>query len=217
MLAILAKDLRIELRTREGVSSLAVLGLLVLLVFQFAFPERPTPEAAAAALWLAFVLAGTIGAQRTFLLERENACMHGLVTAPLDPAMIFVAKMLGNVVILTVLQFLVVPLTVVFFNVTPTGHLGWLAVVCFLGNVGFSAVTTLFAAISVRIRAREVMLPLLVLPLVSPLLIASVKASARLLGDGSAAEVSVWIQVLAAFDVIFTASGWLLFEYVVRE
>jgi heme exporter protein B len=214
---ILAKDLRIELRGREGIVSLLVLGLLVLLVFQFAAPEPATPEAAAAAMWIAFVLAGTVGVQRAFLLERENLCLHGLVTAPVDPSSIFLAKLAGTVLQLGALQLFTVPLVALFFNVSLAGRPLALGVVCLLGNLGFSAIATLFAAIAVRTRAREVMLPLLVLPLVAPVLIGSVEASAALLGGAPLAAVSTWLQVLGAFDVVFVVAGWLLFEHVIRE
>lgn len=217
MLAILKKDLRIEFRSKAGLSSLFVLGLLVLLVFEFALAAKPTVEVGVAALWLSFLFAGTLGAQRTMLIERDNLSIYGLLTAPVDPAAIFVAKMLGNLVTLTILQAVVAPLSALFFELPLGAHPAWLALVCFLGNAGFSAVATLFAAVSVRTRAREMMLPLLVFPLVVPLLIAAVKGSVVLAGGGGAAEASVWIQVLVAFDVIFVVAGWLLFEAVVRE
>jgi heme exporter protein B len=211
---ILVKDLRIEFRSQTGLVSLFVLGLLVLLIFQFALPEKPTPESAAAGLWLSFVFAGTLGAQRTFLLERDNLCIEGLKTAPIDPASIFLAKMIGTLVSLTILQAVVVPLTVVFFGVAPNAPLAF-ALVCLLGNVGFAALATLLASMSVGTRAREVILPLLLFPLLVPLVIAAVKASAVLLGG--AGESAVWIQVLICFDVVFTVAGWLLFEHVLRE
>ena len=214
MWQILVKDLRIEFRSQTGLVSLFVLGLLVLLIFQFALPEKPTPESAAAGLWLSFVFAGTLGAQRTFLLERDNLCIEGLKTAPIDPASIFLAKMIGTLVSLTILQAVVVPLTAVFFGVAPNAPLAF-ASVCLLGNVGFAALATLLASMSVGTRAREVILPLLLFPLLVPLVIAAVKASAVLLGG--AGESAVWIQVLICFDVVFTVAGWLLFEHVLRE
>lgn len=217
MWAILRKDLSIEWRTKAGVSSLFVLGLLVLLVFQFSLPEEPTPELAAAGLWLSFLFAGTLGAQRTFLLERDNLCLHGLLVSPIDPGAIFLAKMLGTLLTLTILQAVVVPLTAIFFQVWPAKHPLAFAGVCLAGNAGFSAIVTLFAALSAQTRQREILLPLLVFPLLVPLLIAAVKASALLLGPGTLGEASVWIQVLLAFDLIFGTAGWLLFEYVVRE
>lgn len=217
MWAIVRKDLLVEWRTKSGVVSLFVLGLLVLLIFAFAVPGEPTPELAAAALWLSFLLAGTLGAQRTFLLERDNLCLHGLLASPIDPGSIYLAKLLGTAATLGVLQAVVVPLAGLFFRVVPSRHpFGFLGV-CLLGNVGFSAVVTLFAAISVQSKAREMLLPLLVFPLVVPLVIAGVKASAILLGPGSLGEASSWIQVLGAFAAMFVAAGWLLFEHVVRE
>ncbi len=216
MWAILRKDLTIELRSKAGVLSLFVLGLLVLLIFQFALPEKPTPESAAAALWLAFVVAGTTGAQRTFLLERENQAIEGLKTSPVDPSSIFIAKMLGTLASLVVLQAIVVPLMILFFGIVPRAPLAF-AFVCLLGNVGFSALVTLFASIAVGTRSREVVLPLLVFPLLVPLLIAAVKSSAALLGPPGEGDSSNWVHVLIAFDVAFTAAGWLLFEHVVRD
>jgi len=217
MWAILRKDLRIEFRTKAGVSGLFVLGLLVLLIFQFAVTGQATPGLAAAGLWIAFLFAGTLGAQRTFLLERENLCLHGLLASPIDPGSIYLAKLLGTLLTLIVLQAVVLPLTGLFFNLSSSVDMIGLVAVCLLGNVGFSAVVTLFAAMSVRTRAREMLLPLLVFPLLVPLVIAAVQASSILLGQGSLKDAARWIQVLVAFDVIFVVSGWLLFEQVIRE
>jgi heme exporter protein B len=211
---IVLKDLRLELRSQTGLASLFVLGLLVLLIFEFALPDAPTPESAAAGLWLSFVFAGTLGAQRTFLVERENLCIEGLKMAPIDPSSIFLAKMLGTLATLTILQAIVVPLTAMFSGIVPRAPMG-LVGVCFLGNLGFSALATLFASISVGIRAREIILPLLIFPVLVPLVIAAVKASAILLG--ASGEAAVWVNVLVAFDVVFTVAGWLLFGQVIRE
>jgi heme exporter protein B len=216
MWLILQKDLRIEFRSKTGLVSLFVLGLLVLLILQFAMPEKPTPESAAAGLWISFVFAGTLGAQRTFLLERENLCIEGLKTAPLDPASIFIAKMLGTAVTLAVLQAVVVPLTIIFFGIAPRAPAA-LVGVCALGNLGYSALATLFASISVASRAREVVLPLLIFPVLVPLVIAAVKASAVFLGSGAPGDAAVWVRILVAFDVVFAVAGWLLFEYVLQE
>ena len=217
-LAILLKDVRIEWRTRESVASVFVLGVLLLVVFSVSHDPEPAaaPALAPAVLWVTFVFTGLLGIQRGFLLERENDCLAGLLTAPLDPASIYAGKLAANVVLLGVMQAIVVPLVGLFLHLDLWPVLPGLAVVLLLGNLGFAALATLFAAIAVRTRAREVMLPLLLLPLLVPLLIGSVEATRAVLGEGLAAARE-GIAVLAAFDVVFTVAGWLLFAYVVRD
>jgi heme exporter protein B len=217
-LAILRKDLRIEWRTRESVSSLVTLGVLLLVVFTIA--HDPTPEEAPllapSVLWATFVFTGLLGVQRSFLLERDQDCLAGLLLAPIDPAAIFAGKLLGNLVLLGAMQAIVVPLVALLLHVDFSRVLPGLLVVLSLGNLGFAAAATLFAAIAVRTRAREVLLPLLLLPLVLPVLIAGVKATQAVLlgGLGQATDA---VGVLAAFDVVFTVAGWLLFTHVVRD
>jgi len=216
--AILMKDVRIEWRTRESVASVFVLGVLLLVVFSVAHDPEPdaAPALAPAVLWVTFVFTGLLGIQRGFLLERENDCLAGLLSAPLDPAAIYAGKLAANVVLLGVTQAVVVPLVGLFLHLDLWPVLAGLALVLALGNLGFAALATLFAAIAARTRAREVMLPLLLLPLLVPLLIGSVEATRAVLAGGLAAARD-GLTVLAAFDVVFTVAGWLLFTYVVRD
>jgi heme exporter protein B len=216
--AILLKDLRIEWRTRESLASVFVLGVLLLVVFTVAHDPEPeaAPALAPAVLWVAFVFTGLLGVQRGFLLERENDCLSGLLSAPVDPAAIYAGKLLANVVLLGVTQAVVVPLVGLFLHVDLWAVLPGLVAVLGLGNVGFAALATLFAAVAMRTRAREVMLPLLLLPLLVPLLIGAVTATRAVLGGGLAAAGD-GLAVLAAFDVVFVVAGWLLFTYVVRD
>lgn len=217
-LAILMKDVRIEWRTRESLASVFVLGVLLLVVFSVAHDPEPeaAPALAPAVLWVTFVFTGLLGIQRGFLLERENDCLAGLLSAPLDPSAIYAGKLAANVVLLGVTQAVVVPLVGLFLHLDLWPVLAGLALVLALGNLGFAALATLFAAIAARTRAREVMLPLLLLPLLVPLLIGSVEATRAVLAGGLAAARD-GLTVLAAFDVIFTVAGWLLFAYVVRD
>ncbi len=217
-LAILRKDLRIEWRTRESLSSMLVLGVLLLVVFTVAHDAPPdeVPALAPPVLWATFLFTGLLGVQRGFLLERENDCLAGLLSSPVDPASIFVGKLLANLILLGVMQVIVVPLAGVFLHADLWGVLPELVLVLFLGNLGFSALATLFAAVAARTRAREVMLPLLLLPLLVPLLIAAVSATRAVLG-GEFEGARDGIAVLMAFDVVFTVAGWLLFPYVVRD
>ena len=169
-LVIFRKDLSIEWRTREGLSSVLVLGLLLLVVLTVAHdaPPEAAPALAPSVLWATFLFTGLLGVQRGFLLERENDCLAGLLVSPVDPAAIYVGKLGANVALLAIMQLFVVPLVGLFLHLDLMPVLPALLVVLALGNFGFAALATLFAAISVRVRAREVMLPLLLLPLLVP-------------------------------------------------
>jgi heme exporter protein B len=221
MLAILWKDLRIEWRTKEMLSSLAVLALLLVVTLTFAGQAATVGASAgrlAGALWVAFLFAGLLGIQRSFLLERENDCLAGLLVSPVDATSVFLAKLLGNVIVLALMQALIVPLAALFMGSgAGAANLVALAAVLALGNVGFAAVATAFAAAAVRTRSREVMLPLLVLPLLLPLVILVVKATGAVLAGAGLGGVGPSLTYLVAFDAIYCTGGWMLFEYVVRE
>lgn len=217
-LAILKKDLRIEWRTKESLASFAVLAVLLLVVFLVAHDPTPeeAPVLAPSVLWATFVFTGLLGIQRAFLLERENDCLAGLLGAPIDAAAIYAGKLGATVILLAVLQAFVLPLVGLFLHLDVGAVLPALVLVLLLGNLGFAALATLFAAIAVRVRAREVMLPVLLLPLLVPVIIAGVKATQGVLGGGLGAA-SEALGVLVAFDVIFTTAGWMLFPLVVRD
>src|SRR5262245_10942844 len=218
MLAILWKDLLIELRTKETLSSLLLLGLLTLVVLSFAFdPTSPMREAAApGTLWVALIFAGTLGMNRSLLRERDHDCLHGLLLAPLDRGTIYLAKTAANYLFMVAAQVVLLPLFVLLFNL-PLTTIARLSPVLLLGLLGFAAAGTLFAAVSLRTRAREVMLPLLMLPLATPLVIAGIQTSATLLAGQPYGAVAHWLRLIGAFDVIFLVVGWLTFEYVVEE
>jgi heme exporter protein B len=219
MLAILWKDLLIELRTKETLASLLLLGLLTLVVLSFAFdPSSPLREAAApGVLWVALIFAGTLGMNRSLLRERDHDCLHGLLLAPVDRGTIYLAKTAANFLFMVAAQVVLLPLFAFFFNLPLGSTIAALVPVLLLGLLGFAAVGTLFAAVSLRTRAREVMLPLLMLPLAAPLLIAGIQASAHLLAGQPFAAVAHWLRLIGAFDVVFLVVGWLAFEYVVEE
>ncbi len=218
MLAILWKDLLIELRTKETLALLLLLGLLILVVLSFAFdPTSPLHAAAApGVLWVAIIFAGTLGMNRSLLRERDNECLSGLLLAPLDRGTIYLAKTVANFLFMAGAQVVLLPLFVFFFNLPLLATIGGLAPVLLLGLIGFAAIGTLFAAVSLRTRAREVMLPLLMLPLAAPLFIAGIQASTQIL-LGEAASIAHWLRLMVAFDVVFLVVGWLAFEYVVEE
>ena len=217
MLAILWKDILLELRTKERVSSLLLLAMLIVLVFVFALnPEQlKDPALGAALLWIALIFAGMLSVQRAFILEHERNCIDGLLLCPIDPGQFFFAKFLSNVFFLILVEAIVTPLTIALLGIPFSASLLGLPLVLLLGIVGFSALGTLFSAMTVRTPAREILLPLMLLPLLVPLLIAVVQVTGALLaGDVWA---GVWLRVLVAFDVIFVITSWLTFGFVLQE
>lgn len=219
MLALILKDLRIELRTKETVTSLLVLGLLILIVLSFAFDPttRLRGPAAPGVLWVAVIFAGVLGINRSLVRENEQQCMQGLLLAPIDRGTIFLAKTVANFLVLSVAQCFVVVIFILFFNLPFVLTVVRVAPVLVLGMLGFAAIGTLFAAVSLRTRAREVMLPLLMLPLATPLFLSCVEATALLLEGRPLTDAGKWFNLLLAFDAVFLVVGWLGFEYVVEE
>jgi heme exporter protein B len=218
--AILRKDLRLEARSGESTIALVALSLLILVVMVFALdPVGGVRDAATAAgaLWVALIFAGMIGATRALLAERENGCIRALILSPLDRGALFAAKLVASFIFMAIAEVAAVILMVLFFNLNFDSRLLRLAPVIALGALGFSALSTLLAAISGRIRAGDLLLPLLAVPMFVPALIAGVKASAAALAGAPFGAFSQWLRILIAFDVIFLATGYLLFEHVVGE
>jgi heme exporter protein B len=219
MLALLWKDLVLEARSRETLPALFVLGLLVLVVFQFALALRPEESArfGAGILWVGVVFAAVLALGRTFLLERENACIEGLLTSPLDRGTIFLAKLAVNVILLVAFEALLLPVFSVMYGVSLLANPIALVAVILLGTIGLAAVGTLFALAAIGTRAREMVLPLLVLPLQIPLLIAAVQATQLVLGGAPLSALGLAGQILVAFDVLVVTAGWMLFEFVLVD
>jgi heme exporter protein B len=217
VLAIVAKDIAAELHTREMVSAMLVFSVLALLVFSFALDLGGAMARAAApgVLWATVAFAGTLGLSRSLAREQQTGCMDGLLLAPMDRSAIFLGKALGNLAFIGIVEAVLLPLFSALFD-TPLLRPGVLVVTA-LGTVGYAAVGTLLAAIAINTRAREVMLPILLLPLAIPVLIAAVQATRWLVEGGTFAEVAGWVRLLVAYDLIIVAVSVLTFGYVVEE
>jgi heme exporter protein B len=219
MLALLWKDLVLEARSRETLPALFVLGVLVLVVFQFSLdlkPEEALPYAGGI-LWISVVFASVLALGRTFLIERENSCIEGLLTSPLDRGSIFLAKLAVNVVLLVAFEALLLPVFALLFGVDLTMNFGGLVAVMLAGTIGLAALGTLFALAALGTRAREMVLPLLVLPLQIPLLIAAVQSTQLVLAGASVASLGIRGELLVGFDIVAVTAGWLLFEFVLVD
>jgi heme exporter protein B len=215
--ALIAKDLAVERRTREAVNVMFIFSLMVVVIFNFAFELRVdnVRQVAPGALWVAFAFAGVLGLNRSLAREREDGCLEGLLLAPLDRGAILVAKAAANLMLLAGVEIVILPIFTVLFGVNVL-RLD-LVLVLLLGSFGLAAVGTLLSAMVAQTRARDVLLPVLLLPVSVPLLIAAAKATAGLLDGLGLGGVGAWLQLLAAFDVVFAAVSYVLFEYVLEE
>lgn len=214
---LLWKDLVIELRTRDALASMLVFGVLSLTVFNFAFELRADSVVLVApgVLWVAILFAGTLGLGRTYSHERDRGSLEGLILCPVDRSAIYVGKFLANLVYIGLAEIVLVPVFASFFDV-PVLNLGVIVIIV-LGTVGFAAVGTVFGAMAVNTRSREVMLPILLLPVLVPLIIASVKATGLLIDGEPWSEIWSWVNLLIAFDVIYLAASFVLYEYVLED
>ena len=215
--AIIWKDIRAELRTKDIFSSMFVFALLAVIIFNFAFELRvPSMKMVVPGIvWVAISFAGTLGLNRAFVIEQDKGSMAGLLLAPVDRAAIYFGKMLGNLVFILAVEAILLPLVMIFFNLSLfTGpHL----LALFLGTYGFAAVGTIFSAIAVNTRAREVMLPVLLFPVLLPVLIAGVKMTGALLDGEAFNTLGNWVRLIALYDAAFTIVAYLTFGFVVEE
>jgi len=217
VMAITWKDLAAELRSRELLSSMLVFSLLVILIFYFALEldVKARNGITAGALWVTFAFAGTLGLNRSMAVEKDRGCLDGLLLAPVDRSAIFFGKAISNLAFMLIVEAIVLPVYSIMYNVNLL-NLG-LILVILLGSLGYSAVGTLLAAMSVQTRTRDVLLPILLFPLVIPVLVAAVKASSGFLLAADMSEILPWLNILAVYDVIFIAVSFMVFDYVVEE
>lgn len=214
--AVLVKDLSIEWRTRQAFNAMIFFAVLVLFMFSFALGPQTARQRdlAAGLLWLAFVFTGLLGLGRTFQVEQENHCLEGLVLWSSTCIAVYVGKVLATVVFLLSVEGVTLVLLAVLYNIDLWRHLPTLLLILGLGTVGFAAVGTLYAAITVQVRTRELLLPLLLLPVMVPVLLAAVQATAAVLAGQSLAAVTDWLKLLGVCDVIFVTVGWLTCDRV---
>jgi heme exporter protein B len=215
--AITWKDALTELRTKEVIFTVLVFAILVIVIFNFAFGT--TAEALALVgpgiLWVTFAFSGVLSLNRAFISEREAGCLEGLMAAPMSREAVYVGKMLGSLISMLVVEVVALPIFALFFNLNVFSLP--LVATTLLATVGFVAVGTLFSALAVNTRAREMVLPILFLPIVVPVIISAVKASGLALTGGSWGEMFQWLQIIVAFDVIFLVVSYLVFGYVIEE
>ena len=216
ILTIVWKDIKSEIHTKEIATSLVAFALLVIIVVSFALePGENTSSIAAGILWIAFTFAGVLGLSRSFVLEKDKGCLQGLMLCPVDRNLLYLGKMLSILIFMLVVEAIILPVFIVLFN--QHGFPPQLLVIVPLATIGFAAVGTLFSAMAVNTRARDVMMPLLFLPIAAPVIIAAIKSTGLVLSGESWGAIASWLGVMAAFDAIFLAVSPLVFEFVIEE
>jgi heme exporter protein B len=217
--AILWKDILIEYRTKDVLTSMLLFGLLIILMFHFAFePDSlETEKFGPGLLWVTFIFAGILGMNRTFAGERENDSLQGLMLAPIDWGAIYLGKMLANLLFMLLAEAVILFCFSMFFNLNLIPKLGWLSIISLLGTLGFASVGTILAAISMNTRMSDVMLPVLLLPMALPVAIGAVESTAAILTDPPGEGLNFWVKFMVVFNVIFVTLPLLLFDYVLEE
>ena len=217
---ILRKDLTVEVRSGEIAYTTLFFAVACVLIFAFALVRegKPPEDGAAGILWIAVMLAGNLALGRAFERERQAETLRALLLAPAPRPAVYLGKLLGIVVLLAAAEVLLVPLVALLFQARLLAHPLWLIAILAAGTTGFAAVGTLFAAMLVRARSRDVLLPVLLYPITVPVIIAGVRGTAALLQPELEVEiVRFWLALLIAFDAVFVTLSLWTFEAVMTD
>ncbi len=215
---ILLKEVRAEFRARELLNTTFIFALVVVVMFSFAFDPTSAESRrfGPGLLWIALLFAGSLMLQPSFAREHANDTLDALCLAPVSPFAILLGKILANVIFMAACEVLLLPIFAVLYNVSLLPVLGRLALVLALGTFGLAITGTVFSAVAAQARMRELLLPLLLLPVLVPLLLAAVEATAGLLSDTPELQ-STWVELLIGFDVMFFTVAWLLSDFLLQE
>ena len=219
VLALLAKDLKTEWRTREVFTAMFVFTVLVVVVFNFAIgaDTELIRQVAAGVIWIALSFASVLGIQRTGQMERDEDSLQGVLLALHDRSALFIAKMLAQLLYLLVVVLCILTLCGIWFRIDFLACLGELCVAFTLGMLGLSIVGTLFGMIALQTRAGEIMLPLLFLPVSIPLTIAAVQATTQVIEGKHLSDITDYLILIGIFDVVFFVLVLMVFDYIVEE
>ncbi len=217
VIAITWKDALSGMRTKEIIFSVLVFTLLVIVIFNFAFgtSQEMMELVAPGILWVTFAFAGVLSLNRSFIPEKEQDCLEGLMACPAGREVIYVGKMLGSLLFMLIIEVIALLIFAFLFNL-PVLSLQIITITV-LTTIGFVAVGTLFSALAVNTKAREMVLPILFLPIVAPIIISAIKASELALSGEPWSRLSSWLQIIGAFDVIFLIVSFLIFAFVIEE
>ncbi len=220
IITIIKKDLKMEFRKRESLTSMLFFGILVLVILNIAIGtgQKIAPSISGGILWVAIIFSAVLGLDRVFSNEKENRCIDGLLLSPIEPETIFIAKMTVNFIFMIIAEIILIPTFLVLYNSAVSfENLPMFIAIIMLLNLGFSSVGTLLSAISSGTSRNDIMLPILLFPILIPLIAATVKATSELLSGSGVDKYLSWLYLTMAFDFIFFGSSYLLFEHVIKE
>jgi heme exporter protein B len=216
VVAIVHKDVAIEFRNKESISSMLWFGLLVLVIFSFSFDSSGAENIRAGLLWVAFSFAGILGLNRSLSMESDNDCLQGLLLAPVDRGDLYLGKVAGNLVFSLVAELIILPVFAVLQHV----HFDWkllgIAGITIAGTLGFVSIGTTLSMISAHTRMKEVILPVLQIPMTLPVILCAVTATDMVL-NGETVGISFPLSLLGVFSIVYLTASYFIFEYVVAE
>jgi heme exporter protein B len=214
--AIVFKDIAIEYRNKEAFGSMLLFGLLVVVVFSFAFEGADRTTIVPGMLWVAFSFAGILGLNRSLSMETDNDCLQGLLLSPLSRSDLYLGKVAGNFIFASIAELVLLPLFVVLNNLAFDIKLLWVVGITLLGTLGFVAVGTTLSLISAQTRMKEVMLPVLQIPMTFPVILSAVQATSLVMG-GDPGGISFPLSLLGVFSTVYLTASYFVFEYLVEE
>jgi len=216
-IAIISKDLRAEMRSKELVSVMVLFAFLSILIFSFALEldRVAREEAVSGVLWVTLIFASILGFNRSMAMERDQGNIDAMLLAPIDRSAIFVGKLIGNYLFTLIVGLVMLPVMTILYNKSMLE--GWVILTVVLGIFGFSTIGTLLATMTVQTRAREALLPIAMLPVVLPFLLTAVRATTNILNNSPQSEWMIWVQLLGGISLLYLVLCVFLYGYVVEE
>lgn len=218
-LTIAGKDLRNELRSKQTIGMMLVFSALVILIFSFAFDltNQMVKAVIPGLIWVVTIFAGIFGLNKSFVSERENESIAGLRIAPIDLLSIYIGKVMTNFVLVGIVQVVTIPLLFLFLDYRFNASYFWFIFVLFCGTFGFVMIGTFLAALAANGKNSEMLLPVLLLPLITPLMIGAVQATTVIVNNEELNNLFSWLKFMAAYDLLFAAACFLLFDYILED
>jgi len=216
---IVEKDLILELRAKEVINSMLIFALLVVVVFSFIFEPGAEykNDLAAGILWMAIIFSGILGLNKSMMNEINGGNLNALLLSPVDKSAIFFGKAVSNFLFMVIMEAITIPIFIIFYDVPILNNFFMTILTLFLGTYGFAVLGTLFSIISVKSKTREVMLPILLLPIIIPIVLSAIQSMNIFIKGDEISDSFKWLQLISIFDIVFTLVIYVIFDYVIEE